>query len=181
MESSKKWPDLAGVLILVLHHFPYLLLCRAGSAWSLQRNDLTWPAFQYLSYTVSLIHSYVEQKNLAWVCVESSKKWPDLASFSILVLHGFPYSLLCRAKTLSGSGWSPQRNDLTWPAFQYLSNTVSHIHSYVEQKTCLCLREVLKEMTWPGQRFNTCLTRFPIFTIMSAWSLQRNGLTWPAF
>ncbi len=116
------------------------------SAWSPQRNDLTWRAFLYLSYILSLTHSYVEQKpcllpdlasvlilvlhrfpysvfcrakKLAWVCVESSKKWPDLASVLILVLHRFPYSLLCRAKTLPGSARSPQRNDLTWPAFRY--------------------------------------------------------------
>jgi hypothetical protein len=48
---------------------------------------------------------------------------------------------------LPGSAWSPQRNDMTWPAFQYMSYTVSLIHYYVEQKLCLSLREVLKEMT----------------------------------
>ncbi len=134
-----------------------------GSAWSLQRNDLTWPAFRYLSYIISLIHSSVEQKTgLGLRGVLKEMTWPG--QLLILVLHCFPYSVFCRAKTLPGSAWSPQRNDLTWPAFWLLSYIVSLIQYSVEQKPCLGLRGVLKEMTWPGQRFDSCLTSFPLFS-----------------
>jgi len=122
-----KWPDLAGVLILVLQHFPYSLLCRA---WVCVESLKKWPNVASISILVWHRFPYsllCRAKNLAWVCVKSSKKWPNLASFSILVLHRFPYSVFCRAKYLPGSAWSPQRNDLTWPAFLYLSYDFLHI------------------------------------------------------